>query len=1199
MKNTNSPPPSAAGTRSGAGFELRLERGGPYVRLVDQPIAPGVRLESLTLQVPDVKFPFDVGQGAGQFRHRLADLAELAIAVEPSAADAALAGAGLAAFGVEDLRLAVRDGFVEITGRLSGGPPFTLEAGLLPAGDQGVALVFHSPRILGPAPLAAAALPHVARAVLDAIGPEAFPPEPLAPLLRRVLAPRGWKLPRGADTRLARVAMREGRVRLAWDRSASTPAVSSDDPELLAADEGSRTFRDPEALLARGDHAGAREGYLAAGPAATAHPFAAERLLSLLAHDERFHEEALDLASEWLSRRPGFAPALATEAAIRVARGEDARAARAFAALAAGAAARGRHFLALAAAEAAFALPGASREEALRAIEVSLQIRRDHVPALRALRTLARTSDDREALLRANRRLVAYDPDPASKARAHAELGELLLDADPPGARLHLDQALRLAPDDADALSALSRACAAAGEPLRAVRALDRLKDLLLARGERARAARTALEAGELWEGPLAHAENALLRFREAAELAPSAESHARAARAAEQAGQWAEAADQHAAALAALDPAAPGAAALAIRTRVALADVAEGRLGDAAGAAAHLERAAALAPADGPLLRRLADLERRLGRSAEVLAALDRLAPLEPDPVARATLLAEAGEAALALGLAGDARSRFTAAVAADGGCRAALLGLSRLARARGDAVAERHALERLVPLAAPGADAADVLDRLADARDRAGELAGAIEAASAARAAAPTPTRLELALALARRADDPVALAALLAERARAAATAGDAAGATEAWLERARLLAVASPAQALAALAEARAISPGHAPVLRIQADLAERTGDSRLALGCLRALLAGGPDDAAALELRAARAAIASGEVSAAREHAERAVARGVAGAGEVLDDVLERTGDDAARADILSRLGRHLEAARLLERHGDGARARAALERAAEDPATALPALQRLADLRLADGDRGGAAEALLALARRGEGREAARLALRAHAAGRDPAALDAAIAKDPTFAPPRARRATLRAGEDPRAALADVEAALAGDGLPGDERPDLLALGARLSAATGDGAAARRHLAAYCEATPGDDAALARLGALHRAAGATGDLARVLERRLDLATGADAARVRLELSELLVDRDPVRAARLALDALEHEAGNAAALRAVTSAPRAAHVPPAARAALLARLAADATASPAEAAAALGARARLLVDTGDR
>jgi tetratricopeptide (TPR) repeat protein len=1124
-KDTSSAPPSPVATRSGAGFELRLERGGAYVRLVQQAISAGIRLEAMTLQIPDVKFPFDVGQGAGQFRHRLADLVELSVAIDVAAADEALSAAGIAAFGVEEPRIAARDGFVEIAGRLSGGPAFTLEAGLLPAGEQGVSLVFHSPRVLGLGPIPSAALPHLARSVLDAVGTDALPPEPLAPLLRRVLAPRGWKLPRTGDARLSRASVGEGVTRIAWDRAAAGPAATFADPDLLAADEGARTFRDAEALVACGDWAAAREAYLAA-PGATGHPFAAERLLSLLAHEERFHEEALDLAAQWLSRKPGLPAALAAEASVRLARGEDERAARAFAALATGAATRGRSFLALAAAEAAYRLAGAAPEDALAAAEVALSVRRDHVPALRALRALARGAGDREALLRANRRLVAYDPEPASKARAHAELGELLLAADPPGARLHLDHALRLAPDDADALTSLARACAAAREPLRAVRVLDRLKDLLLARGERARAAAVALEAGALWEGPLEHAENALLRYRDAAELAPSADAHARAARAAEKAGQWAEAADQHAASLALLDPSAADAPALAVRIRSALADVAE-RLGDGAAAAAHLEKAAPLAPGDVSLLRRIAALQRALSRPAQLMAALDRLAPLEPDPAARAALLAEAAEAALALGLAGDARARFTAAAATHGACRPALAGLARLARERGDPVAEREALERLVPLSAPGAESADVLDRLADARERAGELAGALEAAAAARQASPSAARLETSLRLARRSGDPAAVAPLLAERARAAAKAGDAPLATDGWLERARLLDATNPTQALAALAEARALSPGNPAVLRAQAELAERTGDLRLALGGLRALLSGTPDDVAALELRAARAALGAGEISAARDHAERALARGVLGAAELLDEVLERVGDDGARAEILERRGRHVEAARLFERHGDGARARAALERAAADPATAAQALSRLAELRLRDGDRAGAAAALLAQARLARGREAARLALQAHAAARDPAALDLAIDEDPRFAPALARRAALRAASDPARALADAEGALSGEALPDDERVGLLALAARVAAAAGAGAAARRHLAAYCEAVPEDQDARARLDALDRAAGASRGVAPPPARAAEVrATPEPAADVRRMPEPAEVRRTP-------------------------------------------------------------------------
>jgi len=501
VNKTASAPPPAAGTGSGTGFELRLERSGASVRLADREIAPGLRLEVLSLQVPDVRLPFDAGQGAAQFRHRLADLGELAVTASAELVEAALARADLAALGIEDARVALREGFAEIAGRLAAGPPFTMKAGLLAQGEQGLRVLFHSPRLLGPAPLPAAALPLLAARALASLGGEGLPEEPLAPLLRRILAPRGWKVPRAAGVRLARVEFGCGSIRIAWDHAAAGPASLPADADLLAADEGARAFAGAEEAIASGDFGRAREALLAAGPAAAAHPFAAERLLSLLVLEEPFHEEALDLAAEWLGRRPGFGPALEAEALVRLARGEEARAARAFAALARAAAERGEHFAALAAAEAAFSLPGAAREDASRAVEVALTLRRDHVPALRALQALAAAAGDREALLRADRRIVAYDPDSARKARAHAELGELLLEADPAAARLHLDHALRLAPEEPAALAALARACTAADEPLRAVRALDRLHALQLARGELAAAAAAAIEAGALWEG--------------------------------------------------------------------------------------------------------------------------------------------------------------------------------------------------------------------------------------------------------------------------------------------------------------------------------------------------------------------------------------------------------------------------------------------------------------------------------------------------------------------------------------------------------------------------------------------------------------------------------------------------------------------------------------------------------------------------
>src|SRR5690349_16083152 len=91
-----SAPSSEAGTRPGTGFELRLERGGAAVRLAGRPVAPGLDLDVLTLQVPDVRFPMDAGQGAAQFRHRLSDLAELRVRAGTAAFEDALARAPLA-----------------------------------------------------------------------------------------------------------------------------------------------------------------------------------------------------------------------------------------------------------------------------------------------------------------------------------------------------------------------------------------------------------------------------------------------------------------------------------------------------------------------------------------------------------------------------------------------------------------------------------------------------------------------------------------------------------------------------------------------------------------------------------------------------------------------------------------------------------------------------------------------------------------------------------------------------------------------------------------------------------------------------------------------------------------------------------------------------------------------------------------------
>jgi len=1167
--------PSAAGPQRGAGLELRLEAGKAFVCLSDRPVAPGVRAVDVAMEVPEVRFPFDVGLGAAQFRKRLCDLSRVDLAVGPEFL-ASLAGhLDLARAGLSGLTVALRAGFAEGAGRLEGGAPFTFKLGLEPEGDQGLAVVIYDARLYGPAGIPSAALPAMlARAAGGLARPEgaSLLLEPLGAVLRRLIPARGWKLPRAGSARLAEARFSPGELRIVWDRAHAGPARAPAEPDRMAALEGARAFRDAEALVARGEWDAAREAYLAAGSAATAHPFAASRLLSLFVIDERFHDEALDLSAHWRSRRPDFAPALVAEGVLRSLRQETARAAAAFADLAQLSAKKGEELGALAAADACFeGGPEADPAAFARAVEVALSVRRDHLPALRALLALSERTGDREALLRASRRLAAYAPGEAEKASAHARLAEMLLKTDPPSARLHLDQALRLAPDDAAALAALARACEEAGEYLRAVRAHDRLRELCLARGDTAGAARSALAVGVLWEERLGHPENALLRYREASDLAPgSPEPRERAARAADALGHWAEAADHYAGLMASLDLGAPGAAEIAARAHRALAAIAETRLGDPTRAASHLEAALAAEPGDAASLERLAALYRTLRRPAELLGTLDELAPRAASTAARAALLAEAGDLCLGpLGLPDAARSHFAAALANDPQCRAALEGMARIASVRGDAHAEREVLSRLVLLSKEPAEEASLYDRLARACEKAGDLSAAARAAASARRAEPSLVRLGESVRVARLARDAPALADHLAELATASRAAGDAPGAVAALVERATLLAAESPALALGALAEARALAPGDPAVLRAQADVAEAAGDPLLALSGLRALLVAGAPDAPRLELRAARVARAAGDVRASREHAERALSLGEASAADLLAEILEGSDDHASRAALLERAGRFLEAARLWERAGGAPeRLRAALARASADPASADEALSRLAEARLTAGDRPGAAEALVRLARLRGGAEAVRLGRQA--VETDPSCEEAIrllLEPGPPGRPQGEERASLlgQLAALPRLPDAEVAAALV-------ERARLLAsggaAGGRAEALVAAREAVRRaprlaealDVLADLAAREGEPAECARAllerAALSRDAGEDGAAGRLAAAgQAAVAAGlAEAGQEALwSALRLGLDRDEARAAWVTLAERARERGDAGSERAALSA----------------------------------------------
>src|SRR4029079_9578562 len=109
-----------------------------------------------------------------------------------------------------------------------------------------------------------------------------------------------------------------------------------------------------------------------------------------------------------------------------------------------------------------------------------------HLPSLKALARASDQAKDRAGAIRAYRRLTALARDPAEAPGAHVQLARLCAQTedDIAGARLHCEAALRLAPDHPDALLLLGELCHRGGEHLRALKALDRLREVAMARHE-------------------------------------------------------------------------------------------------------------------------------------------------------------------------------------------------------------------------------------------------------------------------------------------------------------------------------------------------------------------------------------------------------------------------------------------------------------------------------------------------------------------------------------------------------------------------------------------------------------------------------------------------------------------------------------------------------------------------------------------
>ncbi|MCL2178016.1 MAG: flagellar hook-length control protein FliK [Proteobacteria bacterium] len=639
------------------GPELRLIDRRAFVGFPSMEFAPGIHILDFALQIPEMSFPLNITGGVARFQKKKLHFGYLTLQIDAQVVLRRLQELLPLLSGIKGFSLDFRNGFIEGQGWLNA-VPFTLKIAFDGDGET-LAVYFYDFRLYA---YAAMPVPRLAVQLVEAIeasgmlpevclqGVHGFTTRILPGLVERAAVSRGYRIPSLEMARVAEASVDARGIRLKFSAGGMPPLVLPDESLLLNL-EGARAFADAERLLAGGRLDEARNAYLKLGDAMEAHPFAVERLLSLMAAETQAHEFALDLTQSLLRRRPQSATALWTEAVIHEKRGEVVQAGECFLKLCQLARKNGEETSAFFAATAAVRLcKEQAPQVAVAALHEALGVRPDHVPSLRALAESCDIAEDRAGAIRAYRRLAALSRDSVEVAHAHTHLARLcaMSSEELAGARLHCEAALRILPDHPEALLRLGQLCFQGDEHLRALKTLDRLRQVALLRHDIPLVGEANIWAGKVWEEGLKQPENALLRYREAVSLLPnSAQALLSQGRVAEVLGHFPEAltAYQQAIELVGPSPQLKENRRMASHAHRALAHLYQARMENPGLAQTHLEAALFLEPSDVSLLEELLPKLRNAGKLAELADLCERAVSFVSAPQKRTELLLEAAE--------------------------------------------------------------------------------------------------------------------------------------------------------------------------------------------------------------------------------------------------------------------------------------------------------------------------------------------------------------------------------------------------------------------------------------------------------------------------------------------------------------------------------------------------------------------------